>query len=303
MATIITKVSVFVLIIILSYSLKKGGLFKASDFKLISNIVLKITLPCAVISNFNKISVEMSLFNLVLIGVACNLITIGIGYLVAIGKSRKEKAFNMINYSGYNIGCFTMPYIQGFLGPSGVVATCLFDAGNSLLCTGATYSMAASVAGKGERSTARIFFKRMFSSIAMDTYILMVILAWANIKLPSEVTAFTDTVGAANAFLAMMMIGIGFELHLDKKKLLHIGSILLHRYVIAAILAWIFYNYAPFNHEVRKILALISFAPVSAVCAIFTEKCNGDVAMSCTINSLTIVISVVFMTTLMITLQ
>ncbi|MCD8318659.1 MAG: AEC family transporter [Paraprevotella sp.] len=302
MEAILIKVMAFVLIIALSYVLKRVGFFKTADFKLISNIVLKLTLPCAVISNFNRINVESSLFELVLVGVLCNLLTIGIGYLAAFNKGRNERAFNMINYSGYNIGCFTMPYIQSFLGPSGVVATCLFDAGNSLRCTGATYSMAASVARIGDRPTVALFFRRMFASIAMDVYILMVILVWLHIKLPPAVTAFTDTVGEANPFLAMVMIGVGFELHPSRKNILHVGSVLLHRYLVAAILAWLFYHYAPFSPEVRKILTLIAFAPVSAVCAIFTAKCKGDVALSCTINSLTIVLSVIFMTTLMICL-
>ena len=302
MEAILVKVSAFVLIIFLSYLLKRGGFFHASDFKLVSNIVLKLTLPCAVISNFNKIDVEPSLFLLVAVGVGCNLLTIGAGYLMAWRKSRATRAFNMINYSGYNIGCFTMPYIQSFLGPSGVVATCLFDAGNSLLCTGATYSMAAAVAQTGEKSTPGLFLRRMFASVPMDTYILMVILAALHVKLPPAVTAFTDTVGAANAFLAMVMIGIGFELHLSRRQLLRIVSIVLHRYLIAAIMAWCFYQYAPFTDEIKKILVLISFAPISAVCAVFTAKCKGDVALSCTINSITILLSIFFMTILMVCL-
>ena len=300
METILTKVAAFVLVIFLSYLLKRIGFFKLEDFKLISNIVLKITLPCAVISNFSRIEVSIALFGLILVGVLCNLLTIGIGYLAALNKGRDEQAFNMINYSGYNIGCFAMPYIQSFLGPSGVVATCLFDAGNSLLCTGATYSMAAVVVHTGERSTISLFFRRMFSSVPMNTYIIMVLLVWMGIKVPSFVTVFTDMVGAANPFLAMVMIGIGFELHSDRRKLLRIGGILLNRYIAEAFLAWLFYHYAPFDAEIRKILALVAFAPVSAVCAIFTAKCKGDVELSCTVNSLTIVLSIIFMTMLMI---
>lgn len=302
MEAILIKVSAFILIIIGSYLLKRIGFFQASDFKLISNIALKLTLPCAVISNFNKIDVETSLFILIAIGVLCNLITIGIGYLAAWRKGREAQAFNMINYSGYNIGCFTLPYIQTFLGPTGVVATCLFDAGNSLLCTGATYSMAAAVAQNEEKSTVGLFFRRMFASVPMDVYILMVILAALRIKLPLFVTSFTDVVGAANAFLAMMMIGIGFEMHLSRERLLRVLGVVLNRYLIAAAMAWIFYNYLPFDQEIRKILALICFAPISAVCAIFTAKCHGDVAMSCTINSITIILSIVFMTAIMVSL-
>lgn len=300
METILMKVTALVLVIVLSYMLKQHRFFRVEDFKAISNIVLKITLPCAVISNFNRIDVNVSLFSLILTGVFCNLLTIGFGYLVAIHKSRETRAFNMINYSGYNIGCFTMPYIQSFLGPSGVVATCLFDAGNSLLCTGATYSMAAAVARTGEKSTIGLFFKRMFSSVPMDVYIIMVLFAWLQIKLPYSVIAFTDMVGAANPFLAMVMIGIGFEFHSDRKDILRIGGILLNRYLTASVLAWLFYHYAPFDTEIRKLLVIIVFAPVSAVCTIFTAKCKGDVTMSCTVNSLTIILSVIFMTILMV---
>lgn len=302
MWTIITKASAFVFIIALSYLLKRKGFFKASDFGLISDIVLKITLPCAVISNFSKIEVDTSLFGLIALGLACNLLTVGLGYAAGAGKSPGYKAFNMINFSGYNIGCFTLPYVQSFLGAPGVIAACLFDAGNSVMCTGATYSMAAAVAGTGEKSTARVFFKRMFSSVPMDTYIVMVILSIAGIRLPHIITAFSDVAGSANSFLAMMMIGIGFELHLTRASIMRVTGILLWRYTVAAILSFLFFYFAPFPYEIRKILALIPFAPVSAVCTIFTSRCGGDVAMSCTINSLTIVIGIVVMTTIMILL-
>lgn len=66
-----------------------------------------------------------------------------------------------------------------------------------------------------------------------------------HMKLPPSIIAFTDTVRAANAFLAMMMIGIGFELHLDRKHLLRIGGVLINRYIIAVVIVWICYNYAP----------------------------------------------------------
>lgn len=62
METILLKVTALVLIIVLSYALKRYRFFKVEDFKVISNMVLKITLPCAVISNFNRIDVNASLF-------------------------------------------------------------------------------------------------------------------------------------------------------------------------------------------------------------------------------------------------
>ena len=303
MEAVLTRVAAFVLIIALGYGLKRAGFFKASDFGLIASVVLKITIPCAVVSYFSKITPDFTLFWLVVLGVVCNLIPISLGWLVGLTGGRRDQAFNMINFSGYNIGCFALPFIQTFLGPVGVVATCLFDAGNSVMCTGATYSMAAAVAGGGEGTTVRLFFKRMFSSVPMDTYIAMVVLAAFDWKLPAVAVSFADMVGAANPFLAMLMLGIGFELQLKKDDALRILKTLFIRYAMAGSLAYVFWHWAPFTEEIRRVLAILALAPVSAICTIFTSLCLKDAretALSCTVNSLSIVISIVLMTTLLL---
>lgn len=139
----------------------------------------------------------------------------------------------------------------------------------------------------------------------MDIYIGMVVLAALGLMVPKAVLSITDVVGAANPFLAMLMIGVGVELHLDRNSVLRVAGVLLCRYSMAAVLAWVFWNFAPFEAEVRKVLAVIAFAPVSAVCTIFTGMCFNDarlVALSRTINSLSIVISIVCMTALILVL-
>ncbi|MEG0688995.1 MAG: AEC family transporter, partial [Hungatella sp.] len=68
MEAVLTKAIAFVAIIILGYVLKKVGLFRAKDFYLISVIVMKITLPAAIVSNFSKITLDFSLLILCVIG-------------------------------------------------------------------------------------------------------------------------------------------------------------------------------------------------------------------------------------------
>ena len=300
MIEVLTKATVFIAIIVMGYLLKRKGFFKASDFRIISKIVLNITLPCAVISNFNNLKIDMSLLFLILIGIICNLVTVGAGYLVALKKSDDEKAFNMINFSGYNIGCFAMPYVQNFLGPIGVVATCLFDAGNSLLCTGGTYSIASAVAKTDGKTTLSSFIKKVFSSIPLNTYIIMLIVSYFNFQIPKPIIMFTDTVGAGNGFLAMLMVGVGLELNLKRSQIGKIVQTLSIRYGISIIMAFIFFIFLPFSLEVRQVLAIIVFAPVSAVSIAFTEKCNGDVGLASAINSSSIIFSIIVMTSMLL---
>ena len=300
MIEVLTKATVFIAIIVMGYLLKRKGFFKASDFRIISKIVLNITLPCAVISNFNNLKIDMSLLFLIFIGIICNLVTVGAGYLAALKKSDDEKAFNMINFSGYNIGCFAMPYVQSFLGPIGVVATCLFDAGNSLLCTGGTYSIASAVAKTDGKTTLSSFIKKVFSSIPLNTYIIMLIVSYFNFQIPKPIIMFTDTVGAGNGFLAMLMVGVGLELNLKRSQIGKIVQTLFIRYGISIIMAFIFFIFLPFSLEVRQVLAIIVFAPVSAVSIAFTEKCNGDVGLASAINSSSIIFSIIVMTSMLL---
>lgn len=302
MTAVLIKAFAFVAIIVMGYLLKRAGFFHAKDFFLISNIVIRITLPAAIVSNFSKITMDYSLLALCALGIVCNFVTIGIGYAMNIRKSKELRAFAMLNMSGYNIGNFTMPFVQSFLSPVGFAATSLFDAGNSVMCTGMTYTLAGMVVGEDEKPSLAGMVKKLFSSIPFDAYIIMTILSIVQLKLPAVLISFTETAGGANAFLALLMLGIGFEIHMDKEKTAQIIKILVTRYGIALLMAVGFYYLAPFGLEVRQTLAIVSLGPVASVAPAFTGALNGDVEMASAINSLSIIISIAAITAALIIL-
>lgn len=296
MAAVLTKAIAFVAVIMMGYLLKRAGFFHAKDFYLISGIVIKITLPAAIVSNFSRITMDYSLLAMCLIGLLCNFVTIAVGYLMNLKGSKESKAFFMLNMSGYNIGNFTMPFVQSFLSPVGFAATSLFDAGNSVMCTGMTYTLAGMVVGEEDKPSVIKMVKKLFSSVPFDAYIIMTLLSVLSIKLPAVVVSFADTAGGANAFLALLMLGIGFEIRMEKEKLARIIKILTARYAIAVLLSAGFYFLAPFDLEVRRTLAIVSLGPVASVAPAFTGALNGDVEMASAVNSLSIIISIVAIT-------
>ena len=300
MAVVLTKAMAFVLIIITGYGLKRLKVFEAKDFKVLSTIVIKITLPAAIVSNFSNMQMDNNLLIMCLIGFLANVILVLLGYLTHLGRSSEEKAFAMLNMSGYNIGNFTLPFIQNFLGATGFAATSLFDAGNALMCTGASYTAAAAVAGTGEGVSVRSVLKSLFSSVPFDMYILMTLLAVFGIRLPAVVVSYAATVGNANAFMALFMIGIGFELHLEKHQIKEIITILLFRYGTALIASLAAYWLLPFSREIRQTLAIVAFGPVSSVAPAFTGRLGGDVALASTVNSLSIIVSIILLTAALI---
>lgn len=302
MAAVLGKAIAFVAIILMGYLLKRAGFFQAKDFYLISRIVIKITLPAAIISNFSKVSMDYSLLSMCMIGLLCNFVTIAAGYIMNISKSGEAKGFAMLNMSGYNVGNFTMPFVQSFLSPVGFAATSLFDAGNSVMCTGMTYSLAGMIMGKGGKPSVKKMVLNLFSSLPFDTYVVMTVLSILQIKPPAIILSFAETAGGANAFLALLMLGIGFEIRMDRDKMARIIKILGTRYGIAILMAVGFYFLAPFGLEVRQTLAIVSLGPISSVAPAFTGALNGDVELASAVNSLSIIISIVLLTMALIIL-
>ena len=302
MTAVLVKAAAFISIIIMGYLLKRAGFFQAKDFYLVSRIVIKITLPAAIISNFSRITMDYSLLFVCAIGFLCNCVTVAAGYVMEVAKSRETKAFAMINMSGYNVGNFTMPFVQSFLSPVGFAATSLFDAGNAVMCTGMTYTLASMVIGEEEKPSIKRVVLKLFSSAPFDAYVLMTVLSILNIKLPSVVISLADTAGGANAFLALLMIGIGFEIRMEKEKMSQILRILGVRYVLGILMAVGFYFLAPFGLEVRRALAIVALGPVSSVAPAFTGALKGDIETASAVNSLSIVISIAAITAALIIL-
>lgn len=299
MGDILIKAFSFVFIIIIGYAFKRIGIFGPRDYKIITKIIMNITLPCALITGFKDFKMDTSMLFIILIGFSANIIMSAIGFCLAKNKDNKEKAFNMLNLSGYNIGCFTLPYVQNFLGPFGVGITSLFDIGNSIMCTGGTYAVASSVSGEGEKQSIRGFLRKIFSSVPFDTYLFMFVVTVTSIKLPKVIFNITSNLSVGNAFLSMLMIGMVFECKFHKEQMVKIFSILSIRYLSAVVFAAIIYFLMPFSIEIKHVLVILVFGPVPVLAPVFTGRCGGDDGLAGVVNSLCIPISIVIITSIL----
>ena len=81
MGEILMQAFSFVAIIILGYVLRSRGFFKEEDFYVISRIVLKITLPAAIVSNFSGMSLEPSMLLISLLGLGGGVIPVSYTHL------------------------------------------------------------------------------------------------------------------------------------------------------------------------------------------------------------------------------
>lgn len=292
MLEILTRAGSFIAIIVLGYVLKKIGVFKEEDFGVLSKICIRITLPGAIITSFAGKEFDPNMLVLLFIGIGCGVLYICLGFLLNLRSSREQRAFEILNLPGYNIGCFTMPFAQSFLGPVGVIATSLFDSGNAFVCLGGAFGVASSVKD-GRGFDLKRILKALSKSVPFVTYLIMVSMNLLHIPVPDAVVECAGIVGGANSFVAMFMIGVGFKLAGDKSQIGAMVRVLGVRYGVGAILAVIFYFLLPFELQVRQALVILAFSPIGSAVPPFTAELGGDVGLSSAINSMAIVISIV----------
>ena len=299
MSDILARAGCFVAVIMLGYVLRRTNFFKEEDFHVLSKIVLKITLPAALVTSIANKAIESSLIFICGIGLMGGVIYIAVMYLINLHRSKEQRAFDMLNSSGYNIGNFTLPFVQSFLGPAGVLAVSLFDVGNAVVCLGGSYSV-ASIVKDGGRLDVRRILNTLLHSVPFMVYMIMFTLGFLKISLPEPVLTFAGIISNGNAFLAMLMLGVGFKLSGDRSQIGYIGRIMAVRYSVAAALALACFFLLPLPLEYRQALVLLAFSPIASAAPAFTAELKGDIGLSSAINSISIIISMICIVTVLV---
>lgn len=291
MIDILIRAACFILIIALGYTLKKVGYLKQEDFTVLSKIVIRITLTASIIVSFSGKQLEVTMLMLILFGFGYGSIMMIVQAIFSKKKGRKAQAFSMVNSGGCNIGNFVMPFAQSFLGPIGVIVVSLFDTGNSLICLGGSYSLASVWQDENGKFSVVPLLKSLVKSVPLMTYVIMTILTFLKITLPSPVLSYAQIIANANAFLAMFMIGVGFKISGDKSQIRDIVRILGIRYILGISLALASYFLLPFPLEWRQALVILFLAPVPSAAPGYTADLKGDYGLASAINSFSILIS------------
>lgn len=303
MEIVLTKAFGFLFMIAMGFVLKQVGLFSQNDTDLLTRLIMKITLPMVIISNFRTLNLDVSFLMDIFMGVVTNAIAIGLILFITWKRQPAERAFFIINGSGYNIGLCTLPFMQSFFKADTVAIVCMFDVGNAIMVFGITFTIATLIAkGKGNVKGKEIV-RTLLSSMPFVAYLIMISLCALGIRLPNIIFNFAGMIGQANTFLAMILIGIMFEPKIKKNVLKDMGSVFVLRILIACIFSYIIYHYLPGPLLHRQILSIVVFSPILSIAPIYTERCGYDRSGAAVLNSLMLPFSLILMTILLLALK
>lgn len=292
MTSTLSQPMLFLFIILLANLLKRAGMFSEKDGRVLSQIVMNITLPAAIIAGFGSFALVPSLFLLILLGVVTNAILMGLAFLAMRKASKGMQGYAIFNTPTYNVGNFTFPFVQALYGGPGLVVASLFDLGNALMTTGFVYSLGSSVA-TSQRPTIRDILRKLIRSAPFLTYLLMIALSLTGLRLPIFLTEWMTAIGKANPIVAMLMIGIMLDIHFEKGWMKEAMKVIGMRYLVAIVFSVLIWTLTSFEPMVKVTLILLFFAPIATVSTAYTQQCTDKGKLSSFTSSATVVLSTI----------
>lgn len=292
MSNVLTQTIVYVVLLFAGYGFKKAGIFKVEDTDFLKKVILYLTMPAMAVNGLKDLELQPSFLWCFLVGFGTSTILMLVGMAASRKKSPEEKVMYLFNFNTYNIGNFAIPFLTGLLSTDGFAALCLFDIGVAIYLYGIDYSLAEAVKGGKSRFSLKFLLKKIFTSPITDMYLLMILLAALHLRLPEPVLKLASVMGNANAFLAMLSIGILFELKLDRKNLWEMVKFFALRYgTILVIMAGVIL-FIPFSPDIRQAICVLLAAPVASIAPLLTQNAGGDGAKAAQINSVSILLGI-----------
>lgn len=279
-----------------AYAGKRMKVFGDHDYRLLQTLIFNVTLPAAVIQSFAKNDHDLRMFWVILLGFLSAFIPLLVIYFVERRAPRASRGFQMLAGTTFNIGSFALPVITTFLGAGAGVAVVMFDTGNAMMCAAGSLVLTNLLLhldkGWDRMTTAQkchAVARNFYSSVPFDMYLVMILLLLFGIPVPDPVVTLITPFANANTFLSMAMVGMMMEIPRSRDDLLDMLRVLGWRLAVAVIAALAAWFLLPLSADVRLIVAVTAFAPISIFSTKFVDQTldRGELAgFSLTISAI-----------------
>lgn len=283
------------------YLLKRAGLFRVRDARFLSAVIMNITLPAAIVKGFAGVELSGVLLLTFVFSFLVSLTLVCTGAVLSRGRPAVERGTTILNTNTFNCGNFAIPFLSGVVSSESFAAMCMFDVGAAIFTYGPNAAVAqrAMGGGKGRGAGLGSVLKKLFTTPTFLVYVAMVALSLLHWELPGFVMNVAVMAGNANSFLAMLCIGILFEVRFPREGRATVARVLAGRYTVCALAAVVLWLWLPVPREVARTLVVMLFAPVASCAPMITIENGCDGTVAAVINSISMVLSITIMTLLL----
>lgn len=257
--------------------------------------MLNVTLPCLLIVSFSEITIDPSLFLLVIISVGYGVLMALIGLFVFRNEQTQTKGMLAMMLPGFNIGLFVFPLVEGIWGTEGLKYFGMFDAGNAFILFGVNYIIASYFAPGDIKLDYKQMAVKITKSIPLMTYVLVCSINLIGLQLPNLVLDVSGIISQANMPLSLLLLGIYLNLRFDKSNLKLLTKFIALRYVIGLTVGLLLFWLLPYEDMFKYTILICLILPTATTSLAYSVQFNYDTKFVGTISNITIIISFVLL--------
>jgi predicted permease len=200
------------LIFLMGFGVKKLKWVQKEDGRIISNLLMTILVPAAIIHSTSNAVMEPRLLLLPLAGITVVLTLLGIGFLLVplLGLRGGTKGAFLVSFPTMECGSIGYAVMSAAFGTKGLTFIALFDLGNAF-CFFLIIPVLASLFGqRAETVRVSTILKQIVSTPLVWAFAVGMTLNVSHIHM-AVLSNLLSTVSASLLFLIMFLVGLEFE--------------------------------------------------------------------------------------------
>ncbi|MGI5911001.1 MAG: AEC family transporter [Syntrophomonadaceae bacterium] len=277
-------------IITIGHILKRLNIIKENEGETLSKLLINLTIPALLFSNFCQAELDAKLALMPLIAILYNLLIIAVGMVIFRNCTGKLKGM-LVMLGPVGNGLFFFPLVEAMWGSQGLVYFGMYDIGNAFTLFCISYYIANYYANEEGKIDYRIVGIKMLKSAPLMTYFLVIIIKLIGLQIPEIIIQVTQTISKANLPLSFILFGLYLDFSFTYDYIKNILKVITIRYVLGLAIGITLLFYLPFPDLPRYIILCALILPTAAVLIPYALEFNYDVKFVAAVSNITIIIS------------
>ena len=279
------------LLMILGFILTRVGIVKAEGRKLLTDLVVDVTLPASILHSFDA-PFESRILTLGGIMILMNLVVQGGGYLLSKVLYRRytEDQAKVLEYATIfsNAGILGNPVAEGAFGSIGLLYASLYLIPQRILLWSFGLTLFTGKAGSVRDTVKKVLTHPCIISVAAGLVLFI-----SPYQLPGVLSATVQAVASSNTTMSMLLIGSilgGIELNslIDKDTLYYCAV----RLLLIPALAFAGCKLSGMDPTAAGVVVLLTAMPAASTTAVLSSKYGRDAELASRLVALSTILSV-----------
>jgi predicted permease len=277
----------------LGYLLKSWEFIKIADGKSVTRLLMYSTFPALVFTTMTKVEISAELLWMPLICMVFGSICSFLGFqLFKNEKNPADRGILTMGCSGYNLGLFAFPLIEGIWGWQGLLYAAMFDLGNSFINFVVTYGVGNYLSSHPQKGhIAKHIFKKVFSLPPFQAMLIGLAINLLKIPVPEFLSEVIGVVAKGNKPVVLLLMGIYFSVRLPQSTFLKVFKVLGFRYLLGLSVGFALYFLLPFDLHYRNMLLICIILPAGMTLITYSDELEFNTSIAAALVNFSMLIS------------